>query len=311
MKKLISLVLCAIMTLSVFTACGDDKTPSAPNPHNDPEAAPAVTYTAEEITTAMTVGWNLGNTLDAPDGEESWGQPLTTKDMIDKLAELGFKTIRIPTSWGKHTSGAPDYTIDEKWMDRVQEIVDWAMDNDMFVILNSHHDNDFYYPSAENHDEAVNYMTKIWTQVAERFKDYDQHLIFESMNEPRLTGTQYEWNFDSNAKECLEAAKTILDCNQACVDAVRAAGGAVFAHGLHLLVGLVDLLHLLLGHIGQGRIVIVIRVIFSRQIAVSFLYLFVGSGTGYAQYLIGVTHHRVLPFLLRSLSFLFFYDRFR
>ena len=225
MKKLISLVLCAIMTLSVFTACGDDKTPSAPNPHNDPEAAPAVTYTAEEITTAMTVGWNLGNTLDAPDGEESWGQPLTTKDMIDKLAELGFKTIRIPTSWGKHTSGAPDYTIDEKWMDRVQEIVDWAMDNDMFVILNSHHDNDFYYPSAENHDEAVNYMTKIWTQVAERFKDYDQHLIFESMNEPRLTGTQYEWNFDSNAKECPEAAKTILDCNQACVDAVRAAGG--------------------------------------------------------------------------------------
>lgn len=225
MKKILALILFAIMALSVFTACGEDEPANTPNAHNDPEAAPAVTYTAEEITSAMTVGWNLGNTLDAPDGETSWGQPLTTEDMIDKLYELGFKTIRIPTSWSKHTSGAPDYTIDKEWMDRVQEIVDWAIDNDMFVILNSHHDNDYYYPSAENHDKAVEYMTKIWTQVAERFKDYDQHLIFESMNEPRLTGTPNEWNFDGNVKECLEAAKTILDCNQACVDAVRAAGG--------------------------------------------------------------------------------------
>ncbi len=225
MKKIISLLLCAIMALSIFTACGDGAAPSGSSSHSDPDVAPAKTYTAEEITKAMTIGWNLGNTLDAPDGETSWGQPLTTKDMIDKLAELGFKTIRIPTSWGKHTSGAPDYAIDEKWMDRVQEIVDWAMDNDMFVILNSHHDNDYYYPSAENHDKAVEYMTKIWTQVAERFKDYDQHLIFESMNEPRLAGTQHEWTFNSGVKECLEAAKTILDCNQACVDAVRAVGG--------------------------------------------------------------------------------------
>lgn len=226
MKKLIALVLCAILALSVVTACGKNDTPpgAGAHSHNSPDAA-AVTYTAEEITKAMTIGWNLGNTLDAPDGETSWGQPLTTKDMIDKLAELGFKTIRIPTSWGKHTSGAPDYVIDEDWMNRVQEIVDWAMDNDMFVILNSHHDNDFYYPSAENHDEAVNYMTKIWTQVAERFKDYDQHLIFESMNEPRLAGTQHEWYFNASVRECLDAGKTILDCNQACVDAVRAGGG--------------------------------------------------------------------------------------
>lgn len=224
MKKLLSLILCAVMMLSVLTACGDGKTGSSSNIHNSSETA-SVSYTAEELTAAMGVGWNLGNTLDAPDGETSWGQPLTTKEMIDKLAELGFKTIRIPTSWAKHTSGEPDYTIDEEWMDRVQEIVDWAMENDMFVILNSHHDNDYYYPSAENHDKAVEYITKIWTQIAERFKDYDQHLIFESMNEPRLAGTQYEWSFDSGAAQCLEAAKTILDCNQACVNAVRAAGG--------------------------------------------------------------------------------------
>lgn len=210
--------------MAVFTlcSCGEEQKPT--NEHNDPETEVKV-YTGKELTSAMGVGWNLGNTLDAPDGENSWGQPTTTKEMIDKIHELGFNTIRIPTSWGKHNSGAPDYSIDKDWMDRVQTIVDWAIDNDMFVILNSHHDNDYYYPSKEHSDQSVEYITAIWTQVAERFKDYDQHLIFESMNEPRLSGTANEWWFDSNNAACLEAAEVINKCNQACVDIVRACGG--------------------------------------------------------------------------------------
>lgn len=222
MRRLISAFLCILTAICVLCSCGD-KSPQNES-HNDPEAQ-TKTYTAEEITSAMEVGWNLGNTLDAPDGETSWGQPETTKAMIDKISELGFKTLRLPTSWGKHTSGKPDYKIDEKWMDRVQTIVDWALENDMFVILNSHHDNDFYYPSESNAESAEEYISAVWSQIAERFKDYDQHLIFEAMNEPRPSGTAYEWNFDGSKRECLEAAKVINICNQACVDAVRAAGG--------------------------------------------------------------------------------------
>lgn len=222
MKRVFAVIFSLVMALGLLSSCSDSGTDGLS--HKDPESAGSE-YTEKELIEAMGLGWNLGNTLDAPEGETSWGQPETTREMIDALKELGFNTIRIPTSWGQHNSGAPDYIIDEEWMDRVNTIVDWALDNDMFVILNSHHDNDFYFPSGEHTEESVNYITKIWTQIAERFKDYDQHLIFEPMNEPRLTGTQYEWNFDASSSECLEAESCIRQCNQACVDVVRASGG--------------------------------------------------------------------------------------
>ena len=222
MKKILSILLA--LSLAVSLCCCGEKTESGSGSHNDPNAA-SEGYTVEELTEAMGVGWNLGNTLDAPEGETSWGQPETTKEMIDKIHELGFNTLRVPTSWGLHTSGAPDYVIDEDWMDRVEEVVGYALSNDMFVILNSHHDNDFYYPSKDHEEESVNYIEKIWTQIAERFKDYDQHLIFQSMNEPRLTGTNYEWWIDYSKRECLEALDVINACNQKFVDVVRASGG--------------------------------------------------------------------------------------
>ena len=140
----------------------------------------------------MKIGWNMGNTLDAPDGETSWGQPEITPELIKSVKELGFKTIRLPVSWGKHTVDE-DYTIDSAFLDRVQEVVDYCFDNDLYVIVNSHHDNDFYYPSKERFEEGSKFIESIWSQVAERFKDYGTKLIFESMNEPRLAGTGNEW----------------------------------------------------------------------------------------------------------------------
>lgn len=220
MKRLLS-VLLILSVLLTLVSCGE-KEPTL-NPHNDPENK-AKDYTVAELTEAMGLGWNLGNTLDAPDGETAWGQPETTKAMFDKLKELGFNTVRVPVSWGKHTSGAPDYIIDEKWMNRVEEIVNYGLDNDMFVIINSHHDNDYYYPTKDHEEKSVNYIEKIWTQIAERFKDYDQHLIFQSMNEPRLTGTQYEWWIDYNNQQCREAIEVINACNQKFLDVVRASG---------------------------------------------------------------------------------------
>ena len=86
-------------------------------------------------------------------------------------------------------------TIDEEWMNRVQEVVDYAIDAQLYVIINSHHDVDFYYPTKERLPEGLRYIEAVWTQISERFKDYDKRLIFESMNEPRLKGTGKEWYF--------------------------------------------------------------------------------------------------------------------
>ena len=191
----------------------------------------------------MKTGWNLGNTLDAySQGKmygddissvEIWGNPVTTKEMIDTLKNTGFRTVRIPVTWHNHvTDDGNGPVISEAWLDRVQEVVDYAYDNGMYVILNTHHDNTAniegeggYYPDTAHAEESDRYIRGIWTQVAERFKDYDEHLIFESLNEPRLAGTDYEWNFNAGVAECKDAAGSINRLNQLFVDTVRATGG--------------------------------------------------------------------------------------
>ena len=175
-------------------------------------------YEASQIVEEMQFGWNLGNTLDATGGswarglktETAWGQPKTTKAMIDGLAKSGVKTIRIPISWHDHVIDK-NYTIDPEWMARVKEIVDWAYENELFIIINTHHDNydknapipagsGYYYPSEENYEESSNYLKALWTQICKTFNnDYDYHLIFETMNEPRPCGTEYEWYHNTNS----------------------------------------------------------------------------------------------------------------
>lgn len=188
----------------------------------------------------MKTGWNLGNTLDANSSkslssETSWSQPLTTKEMIDTLAKTGIKTIRIPTSWANHIIDK-NYTIDPKWMTRVKTIVDWAIENDMYVILNSHHDCydkptamkkcSGYYPNSTNYEESARYLTNIWTQIGTAFNNgYDEHLVFETMNEPRLRGTNNEWWNDVYSQTYKDAAESLNKLNQVALNAIRATGG--------------------------------------------------------------------------------------
>lgn len=181
-----------------------------------------------EYAKILKFGWNLGNTLDATSAknlssETSWGMPLTTQEIISYVKSTGINTIRIPVSWGNHTDA--NYQIDEEWMARVKEVVDYAYNEEMFVIINSHHDNDFYYPSEENMDNAKKYIATIWTQIAEEFKDYDNHLVFESMNEPRLAGTDIEWWFPASDPTGRAAIGRICELNQVFVDTVRATDG--------------------------------------------------------------------------------------
>lgn len=159
----------------------------------------AADMSAFSITQEMKIGWNLGNTLDAYsttanglDTETCWGNPKTTKAMIDAVKAKGFNTVRVPTTWFQHLDG--DNNIDSAWMARVKEVVDYAIDNDMYVILNLHHEN--WIDRADlgtAYDEIRPKFIKVWTQIAEAFSSYDQHLILESMNEPRAKGTDHEW----------------------------------------------------------------------------------------------------------------------
>lgn len=193
---------------------------------------------AMEFVKKMKAGWCLGNTLDSHSGsgnaglasEQSWGNPETTKEMITEVKDAGFETIRIPVTWHNHLEreeGGDAFTISGEWLDRVQEVVDYAYDNEMYIILNIHHDTaeDVYYPDSAHYEQSENYIRTVWEIVADRFKDYDEHLIFEGMNEPRLVGNSYEWNFQESSKECKDSADCINKLNQVFVDTVRSSGG--------------------------------------------------------------------------------------
>lgn len=183
----------------------------------------------------MGVGWNLGNTFDAyndsltpareMETETAWVATKTTEAVIAALHDAGFNTLRLPVTWHNHVD--EDFTISEQWLNRVQEVVDWAVSRDMYVILNIHHDDGqkYMYPSEACYENSERYVTRIWEQLAARFADYDEHLIFESMNEPRLKGHANEWSFSARVKDCTDAAECINRLNQAFVNTVRAAGG--------------------------------------------------------------------------------------
>ena len=184
----------------------------------------------------LVIGWNLGNTLDAPT-ETGWGMPKTTKAMIDAVKAAGFKTIRIPVSWSKHVSSDGKYTINSSWMARVKEIVDWAIADDLYVILNVHHDNYSTSDLSSNAGFALStsdssiqtkskaYLKAVWSQIAGEFNNgYDEKLIFEVLNEPRAVGENYEWYMPDSAT-AKKYCDVITDYENTCIAAIRSTGG--------------------------------------------------------------------------------------
>ena len=232
-KRYLSFILSLLMAMTIFTGLdlGDINAQAL-------SGDTLKNADTEAILEDMGLGWNLGNSLDATGGsgldtETSWSNPKTTQALIDKVKSLGFNTVRVPVSWGKHVSG-DNYTIDSAWLARVKEVVDYCYKNDMYVILNIHHDTKSsasasgagYYPRSSAYSSSEKFVTSVWSQVAEYFKDYDYHLIFETLNEPRLIGTGYEWWF--NKWNIPSEVKDAIDCinklNQKAVDTIRATG---------------------------------------------------------------------------------------
>ncbi len=167
----------------------------------------------------MGVGWNLGNTLDTRSSDElAWGNPYTTRAMIDMVSEKGFKTLRILVTW--HTHMDEEYNIEIAWLDHVEEIVGYGLANDMYVIVNIHHDEEIISPTYASEAESTRAIRSIWRQIAERFKEYDNRLIFETFNEMRVKGSEMEWRGGTE-----EERDCINRLHIAALDVIRSSGG--------------------------------------------------------------------------------------
>ena len=210
MKRIICMLL-TFCSLAGLVACSE-------------EAAPLTGQTAQQIVDSIGIGWNIGNTFDAtgfnaPDissHETSWGNPVVDQALLQRVKDAGFNAVRIPISWYRHVADDGAYTIDPAFMARIREVIDYAYACDLYVIINMHHEAWLNVPELSTDYEQIGVqLSAMWRQIAEAFADYDQHLIFESMNEPRMAGTGLEWNGN---KAGFEAVNYL---NQVFVDAVR------------------------------------------------------------------------------------------
>jgi endoglucanase len=178
----------------------------------------------------MAPGWNLGNTFDAQPTETSWGNPETTQAMVQAVQAEGFNTMRIPVTWTDHIGPAPTYTIDPAWMAKVQQVATWANQAGMYAIVNTHHDSDgewilFTDPgttttslSPANQSQVTAEVTAVWTQIAQAFKSYGDHLILECFNEPHGNVNPYSGG-DAAEQAILNGYLA------ACMNAIRGTGG--------------------------------------------------------------------------------------
>lgn len=201
--------------------------------NHDGKALNVSGQTATQVNDAMTPCWNLGNALEASDngvvGETTWGNPYVTQKIFQTIKAQGFKSVRIPVSYLNMVDANGD--INDAYLDRVQAIVDRAMDSGLYVIINIHHDGSdavsgkWLDISVENgsaqYDAMINKFTNMWTEIAERFSTYNQSLIFEGMNEVMITG---KYTLDTLGDEFDNAYANIMDLNQAFVSTVRETG---------------------------------------------------------------------------------------
>ena len=191
---------------------------------------------AKDAVKNMGIGWNLGNTLDANDAtktwktteehETCWGQPVTKPELLKMMKEAGFGAIRVPVTWYQEMDA--NGKVNDAWMKRVKEVVDYVIDNGMYCLLNVHHDTgadggtfkSWIKASGANYTANKDKYEGLWKQIAETFKDYDQHLLFEAYNE--MLDEKNTWN---EPVDKTDGYKAINDYAKSFVTVVRATGG--------------------------------------------------------------------------------------
>ncbi len=189
---------------------------------------PFRTLSPQETVGEMGVGWNLGNTMDGHNafhpGETIWQSVATTKDIIRSVHDAGFNTVRIPVTWGDMIDDENGYAINDAWINRVQDIVDYCVELDMYAIINIHHDgaDGWLAVGSDNLDYVYEKYENVWRHIAEKFKDYDEHLIFEAANE--LTSTTHDASNKNDTNVKNYDIPLIMNLNQICVNVVRSTG---------------------------------------------------------------------------------------
>ncbi len=228
LKKLVSAALAVVMAvfpnLSTVTAAAADPDPVMQD------------VSTMELVRDMGIGINLGNTLESAgdwiaqwsDGsvhayETAWGSPDVTKEMIQGYADAGFGVLRIPVAWTNRMKDDGTYTIDQEWMDRVTQVVDWTLEANMYAIVNIHWDNGWMNEYYKHPEESLSRFTRYWEQIAENFRDYGDHLMFEAQNEE--LGWNDVWNQWGGTSGKTESYAMVNEINQRFVDTVRASGG--------------------------------------------------------------------------------------
>ena len=223
---------------SIIITCGEESLEIGISQPAITETAMADTepLTPEMVFDALRMGWNLGNQMDAFSNdvasETIWGNPKATQATFNAIKAAGFSSVRIPVTWLGHIGDAPYYEIESKWLDRVYELVCYAENAGLAVIINTHHDEN----NADNHwlniksassnagtqQKILTQLYSMWSQIAERFKDKGEWLIFEPFNEIQDGGWGWSSSFQSNPQPQYDA---LNEWNQAFVDAVRSTGG--------------------------------------------------------------------------------------
>ncbi|MCL2443589.1 MAG: glycoside hydrolase family 5 protein, partial [Treponema sp.] len=240
--KLFGIIALAAIIGFLFTACGETNLEINEDPISPAFMEPQSfnDITAVDFVANIKVGWNLGNTFDAHqddnpygfpwlgggnysstsvgDMEAAWVNHVTTKANINAIKNAGFNTIRIPVTWYKAVH--PNFKIRDDWMKRVTEVVNYAVDNDMYVIINTHHDEGLFKFMNSNVEASLEVFEIIWGQIATQFRNYNEKLIFEGLNEPGTKGSFAEWSGGTT-----EERNNLNKYYQVFVDTVRKSGG--------------------------------------------------------------------------------------
>jgi aryl-phospho-beta-D-glucosidase BglC (GH1 family) len=167
---------------------------------------------AAQLASKIKIGWNIGNSLEAIGGETNWGNPAITNELIQLVKQSGFNAIRLPCSWNQY-SDPNTAEISKNWLNRVKEVVQYCVDNDMYVLLNIHWDGGWLENNCTSDKQDINNarLKAFWEQIATALRDFDEHLLFAGTNEP---------NVDQASQ-----MEVLLSYHQTFINAVRSTGG--------------------------------------------------------------------------------------
>ena len=242
LKKIVTAITAAAITAACMSGCGnaeaaeenhDTTTAAEANQKTENTAAEMRDITTMELVQEMGLGINLGNTFEScgdwisntsvTNYETGWGSPVVTEELIQGYKNCGFGVLRVPVAWSNMMS--EDYTINPDYLARVKQVVDWALDADLYVVMNIHWDGGWFegFGKDDKRDECFKKYESVWTQLTAAFKDYGDKLMFESLNEEG--GWDEIWNRYSNQGDKEKSYGILNDMNQRFVNIVRKSGG--------------------------------------------------------------------------------------